>query len=88
MSFSKHALVLLCLGAVGGFVCAPALAQTTQDKPFDAKPFLPPLLPLPPNAQVNPGSIDLMPSPSNPASITNPQTPSPAGGLRITVPMR
>lgn len=80
---------LLALGLISaGALASGAYAQTTQDKPFDAKPFLPPMLPLPPNAQVNPGSIDLTPSPSNPASITNPQTPSPAGGLRITIPTR
>jgi len=88
VSLSRPALlcacVLLAAAASGG-----AHAQETQDKPFDLKPFVPPVIPLPPKAQVTPGGIDLTPSYSDPTRVTNPQTQSnSSSGVRITIPTR
>jgi hypothetical protein len=84
---SRHlpiALFIVLLASSGA-----AQAQTTQDKPFDVKPFIPPIIPLPPKAEVTPGGVDLTPSYSDPSRVTNPQTPSGgSGGLRITIPNR
>jgi hypothetical protein len=78
---------------LGATASGAAFAQADKDKAtswkeFDVKPFLPPVLPLPPNAQVAPGTIDQTPFFGDRAPINNPQAPPPASGLRITVPMR
>jgi hypothetical protein len=87
MRLSRHVLLAMCvvlLSAVGA-----QAQQGTQDKPFDAKPFIPPFIPLPPNAQVGSGTVTQTPFLGDPSGpINNPQTPPPASGLRLTVPMR
>jgi hypothetical protein len=89
VSLSRQFLLCLCLMLLGAIASNEARAQTTQEKLFDVKPFIPPIIPLPPNAQVTPGGVNLTPSPSDPATVSNPQTPSGAGsGLRITIPTR
>jgi hypothetical protein len=58
---------------------------------IDLKPLVPPIVPLPPNAQVAPGSFDQTPPPgySKPAYETNSQRPEgTGGGLKITIPMQ
>jgi hypothetical protein len=87
----SHWLLASCV-AFSALAPASAFAQAndkaTSWKEFDVKPFLPPVLPLPPNAQVAPGTIDQTPFFGERAPINNPQAPPPASGLRITVPMR
>ena len=88
MSLSRPALLCLCVLASGA-ASADARAQATQDKPFDLKPFIPPVIPLPPKAQVSPGGVDLTPSYSDPSRVTNPQTQNnSSSGVRITIPTR
>jgi hypothetical protein len=87
----RHALLAMCLVMLGATVpgVAQAQGQAPQDKPFDAKPFIPPFIPLPPNAQVGSGTVTQTPFLGDPSGpINNPQTPPPASGLRLTVPMR
>jgi len=88
VSLSRHSLLALCMVLFGAIAPGGAHAQASQDKPFDFKPFIPPIIPLPPNAQVAPGALGQTPTASDPAPITNPYTPPPASGLRITIPTR
>ena len=90
MSLLRPALFCLCLLAAVA-VAGDARAQANQDKPYDLKPFIPPVIPLPPKAQVTPGGVDLTPSYSDPSRVTHPQSQtntSSSGGLRITIPNR
>ena len=81
--------LLLAMGLVLLSAAGAQAQQSTQDKPFDAKPFIPPFIPLPPNAQVGSGTITQTPFLGDPSGpVNNPQTPPPASGLRLTVPMR
>ena len=78
-------IVVLIAALAGGL----AHAQATQEKPFDLKPFIPPVVPFPPKAQVTPGGVDLTPSSSDPSRVTNPQASSnSSSGVRITIPTR
>ncbi len=81
--------LLLAMGLVLLSAVGTQAQQGAQDKPFDAKPFIPPFIPLPPNAQVGSGTITQTPFLGDSAGpVNNPQTPPPASGLRLTVPMR
>jgi hypothetical protein len=66
-----------------------AHAQQT-DKPFDFRPLLPPLVPVPPNSQVTSGSVGGTQNPYTTAPLQSPtQGPSQsAPGMRLTVPSR
>jgi hypothetical protein len=89
VSLSRAALLCLCLLPVMAAASGDARAQASQDKPYDLKPFIPPIIPLPPKAQVTPGGVDLTPSYSDPSQVTHPQSQtntSSSGGLRITIP--
>jgi hypothetical protein len=80
--------LLFCASMFAMIGAGSAYAQTEQEKLFDAKPFIPRIIPLPPNAQVTPGTVTQTPVLGDPAPINNPQTPPPASGLRMTIPMR
>jgi hypothetical protein len=80
------ALGIVLLGAPDG-----ALAQANQwDKPVDLKPFVPPIVPLPPNARLNPGSVGGTTTPYTTAPLQNPNlSPTqPSPGIRLTIPSR
>ena len=84
MSRSRNALLAVCIVA-SAFVAGGASAQQDKgEKSLDLKPFLPPVLPLPPNAQVTPDTLNQTTTPSD---TTQTQT-TPAGGLKITIPTR
>lgn len=88
MGLSRPALLCACV-LLAAAAPGDVRAQSAQDKPFDLKPFVPPVIPLPPKAQVAPGGIDLTPSYSDPTRVTNPQTQSnSSSGVRITIPTR
>ncbi len=82
---------LLAAGMIMG-ACAGAQAQLDRnEKPFDFKPLVPPLFPLPPNAQVQSGSVGGSHTPTTTAPLQNPtqQSPTqPAPGIRLNVPTR
>jgi hypothetical protein len=89
MSPLRHLPLVLCVALLGIAVPAGAQTQNDQDnKWLDMKPFIPPVIPLPPNAQVAPGTIDQTRTYSDPSQFTNPQPPPSASGLRLTIPMR
>jgi hypothetical protein len=78
---------VLCLALLG--MTLPATAQTQDDKDkWNVQQFIPPIIPLPPKAQVEGSRIEEMRTYSDPANVTNPQAPPSAGGLRLTLPLR
>ena len=89
MSLSRPALLAFCILlplAPGG-----AFAQANQwDKPVDLKPLVPPVVPLPPNARINPGSVGGTQTPYTTAPLQSPNlSPTdPAPGIRLTIPAR
>jgi hypothetical protein len=78
---------MLCAALLG--VAVPAAAQTQDDKDkWNVQQFIPPIIPLPPAAQLAPGRIEESRTYSDPLNVTNPQERPSASGLRLTVPMR
>jgi hypothetical protein len=87
MQLSKHLLLVACI-----FLSCAAGAASAQegkyDKPVDLKPILPPVFPLPPKSQINPGSFGGNQTPyttaplQNSGTPTTPQTP----GIKFTIP--
>jgi hypothetical protein len=90
MSLSKLTLLALSMVALG--MIAPANAQAQQtDKPFDFKPLLPPVAPLPPNSAVTSGSVGGSQNPYTTAPLQSPTQPSTsqsAPGMRFSIPSR
>jgi hypothetical protein len=88
-SVNRHALLGLFLAVLA--VCTPqsALAQQT-DKPFDFKPLVPPIFPVPPNSSVTSGSVGGTQNPYTTAPLQSPtQRPSESSpGMRFTIPTR
>jgi hypothetical protein len=89
MNLSRYALLALCIT----LPCAAgdARAQANQwDKPVDLKQFVPPVVPLPPNSRLNPGTVGGTPTPYTTAPLQSPNlSPTePAPGFRLTIPAR
>jgi hypothetical protein len=90
MSLSKLTLLALSVAILGA--TAPANAQGQQtDKPFDFKPLLPPVVPVPPNSAVTSGSVGGNQNPYTTAPLQSPTQPSTsqsAPGMRFSIPSR
>jgi hypothetical protein len=89
MNLSKQALLAFCIM----LPCASgaAFAQANQwDKPLDFKQLVPPVVPLPPNSRLNPGTVGGYQTPYTTAPLQNPNlSPTdPAPGIRLTIPAR
>jgi hypothetical protein len=89
MNLLRPALLMLCLA----LLCVPggASAQANKwDKPVDLKPLVPPVLPLPPDSQLNPGSVGGPQSPygNAPLQIPGASSTQPAPGVRLSIPAR
>jgi hypothetical protein len=89
MSLPKISLLVLSVVVLGAIPLADGRAQQT-DKPFDFKPLIPPVAPLPPNSSVTSGSVGGTQNPYTTAPLQSPtQTPSQsAPGMRLTIPSR
>jgi hypothetical protein len=92
MSFTRRALLALCLALFGILLIAigpdRAQAQDQSDKPYDLKPLVPPAFVLPPSSRLNPGTVGGTRDPYTTAPLQNP-TPSPtqsAPGIKLTIP--
>jgi len=89
MKLSRAALLALGIVLLGA-PCS-ALAQANQwDKPVDLKPLVPPLVPLPPAARINSGTVGGTQTPYTTAPLQNPNlSPTqPSPGIRLTIPSR
>ena len=89
MSLPKISLLVLSFVFLGAMAPTDGHAQQT-DRPFDFKPLLPPVAPLPPNSSVTSGSVGGTQDPYTTAPLQRPaQTPSQsAPGMRLTIPSR
>ena len=88
MSRSRYAVFAVGTVLLAALIPGSASAQSKEDKPFDLKPFIPPVIALPPSAQVAPGTSSQTTLPTDRASpIYNPQAERSSGpGLNITIP--
>jgi len=89
MSLAKLSLCTLCVVLLSATAPGGAFAQ--QDKwKQDFKELVPPVVPLPPNSQLNPGSVGGNQTPYTTAPLQSPtQSPAqPAPGLKLTIPSR
>ena len=95
--FVQFALCIALLDAVvslGAVFSANAQAQEREkDSRWrqDLKPLIPPVVPLPPNSQLNPGTVGGTSNPYTTAPLQTPSTQAPtqpAPGLRLTIPSR
>lgn len=90
MGRSKVALLIVGMAVVGAITPTSAPAQPQTDKPFDFKPVLPPVVPLPPNSAVTSGSVGGRQDPYTTAPLQSPpQAPTQtAPGMRFSIPTR
>ena len=89
MRFSRPALFALA-SVLSAAVLSPAAimvdrAEAQENKPFDLKPLIPPVFPLPPSTEVTSGTLSGAPQtgPSNPPVSTTQTLNPPAPGLRL-----
>jgi len=85
----RHPLLALCIVLLAA--CASVSAQAQADKPFDFKPLMPPIVPVPPNSQVTSGSVGGTQTPYTTAPLQSPTQQAPtqsAPGMRLTIPTR
>jgi hypothetical protein len=88
MNLWKRALLAL---AILPLAAPAAWAQANQyDKPVDLKGLVTPIVPLPPNSKLNPGSVGGYQNPYTTAPLQKPDftTNDPAPGLKLTIPAR
>jgi len=82
----------LCIVLLAACASMTAQAQVQQtDKPFDFKPLMPPIVPVPPNSQVTSGSVGGTQNPYTTAPLQSPTQQAPtqsAPGMRLTIPTR
>lgn len=85
---TRHWLLACCMVLLA-VVATGANAQQT-DKPFDFKPLMPPVVPVPPNSQVTSGAVGGTQNPYTTAPLQSPtQAPTQsAPGMRFTIPTR
>ena len=92
MSLLRYSLLALCIVLFGAIAPGGANAQADRwDTPIDLKTLIPPVLPpLPPNSQLNPGTVGGTKDPYTTAPLQNPtQSPTqPAPGIRFSIPSR
>jgi hypothetical protein len=89
MSLSKISLLALCIVLLGAIAIDGAYAQDKPDKPINLKRLIPPVFsPLPPNSQLNPGTVGGTTTPYTTAPLQNPAQAPPAPGIRLTIPSR
>ena len=88
MNLRKQVLPAL---AILPLAATAALAQANQyDKPVDLKGLVTPVVPLPPKAKINAGSVGGYETPYTTAPLQKPDftTKDPGPGLKLTIPTR
>ncbi len=91
MSLPRISPLVLCTVMLGSILSGGAYAQANKDdKPIDFKPLIPPIIPpLPPNSQLNPGTLGGSQTPYTTAPLYDATPPAQsAPGLRFTIPSR
>ena len=90
----KIVQTMICIALLGVVFSATAQAQDEGWR-RDLRPLVPPVVPLPPNSQLNPGTVGGASSPYTTAPLQTPSTQAPtqpatqpAPGLRLTIPSR
>jgi hypothetical protein len=91
--FVQFALCIALLGAVSFLSAVSSSPTQAQEDKWrkDLKPLVPPVVPLPPNSQLNPGTVGGASNPYTTAPLQTPSTQAPtqpAPGLRLTIPSR
>ena len=87
MHLLKHILLASCI--IVSCAAGAAWAQADKyDKPVDLKPIVPPIFPLPPSSQINPGSFggNQTPYTTAPLGTSNAPSTQQAPGLKFTIP--
>jgi hypothetical protein len=86
----NHSGFALAFAILLGLSTSAAAQVDKYEKPVDLKPLVPPVFPLPPSSQINPGSVGSSQTPYTTAPLQNPSgsgTQS-APGFRLTIPSR
>ena len=88
MTIARHPLRIVGIVLAGTLAAFGAAAEET--KPFDFKPLIPPVFPVPPNSQVQSGSVGGTQTPTTTAPLQGqPQSPTQtAPGVRFSIPAR
>ena len=90
MRCPKFVQFALCIALLAATFAGIAQAQDDRWRK-DLKPLIPPVVPLPPNSQLNPGTVGGASNPYTTAPLQAPSTQAPtqpAPGLRLTIPSR
>jgi hypothetical protein len=87
MTIARQALLALFIVLVGA---GGAAAQDDKwDNKWDLKRLVPPVMPLPPRSQLDPGTLGNAPPPYTTAPLQAPNSAAPtAPGLKLTIPSR
>jgi hypothetical protein len=91
MSIPTLSLFVLCIVVFSAIASGAADAQVEEKWRQDFKTLVPPVVPLPPNSQLNPGAVGGTQTPYTSAPLQSPtQSPTtqPAPGLKLSVPSR
>ena len=90
MKLPSNLLLASAIAIMIGGATVGVNAQQTTDKPFDFKPLLPPLVPVPPNSSVTSGAVGGTQNPYTTAPLQSPTQGStqPAPGMRFSIPTR
>lgn len=87
LSLANWRFAIVPLLALGALLLAVATTEAEEAKPFDFKPLVPPVFPVPPNSTITSGSVGGTTAPGNPPPVSNTQTNTPpAPGLRFSIP--
>jgi hypothetical protein len=90
MTLPRFSLFALCIVLFGTIASGAAYAQEEKWRE-DFKTLVPPVVPLPPNSQLNPGAVGGTQTPYTSAPLQSPtQSPTtqPAPGLKLSIPSR
>ncbi len=88
MNLPKRALLAVFILPLAA---SAAFAQgSSYDRPIDLKGLVVPVVPLPSNSRINPGTVGGNQTPYTTAPLQKPDfsSPDPAPGLKLTIPTR
>jgi hypothetical protein len=87
MTIARQALLALFIVLVGAG--GAAAQEDKRDSKWDLNRLMPPIMPLPPRSQLDPGTLGNTPPPYPTAPLQAPGSAAPtAPGLKLTIPSR